>query len=354
MMCSSGGARARVRHSFCGMRGAAACRFMQKEKNQAVLIAKGIAIIGVVSHHIANRRFDAPERDQIAMLGLLLDRSVTMFFCASGYLRALSHARKPDTPFFPFILSRGRRLLISFVVISFAYSVLYTLLVRAHLLTDGLGAAQPWWQKWIATLTCSPGGVGEQLYFLPMLFLVTALSAGLLMAIRHRTEYAFPIACVLILTAFWASDFLNALPGRPVTSWSRLAECVGVYLVGFALASRPQWTPWIGGAAAVLSTTSWAAGRMDAMHCIFWIALFSAVIVTKVRFQPLESIGRASATIYIYHTPFLLQPLLVIAAAMAPRAWHVPLAFSSMALVIATLVAAHYYISKTRFKWAAF
>jgi acyltransferase len=324
------------------------------DKNYSVLIAKGIAIIGVVAHHIANRRFPEPERGEIAMPGLILDRSVTMFFCASGYLRALSHARKPDAPFWPFITSRAQRLLILFAIIALAYPVVYTRLVSTGLLSDALGTPQPWWEKWFAMLTCSPGGVGEQLYFLPLLFLVTASSAGLLAALRNRVGWVFPLACVLIATAFLTPGFYELLPGRPISPWHRLAECVGIYLVGYTMAARPGWVAWLGGTAVAPAAVAWAAGRMDAFHCVFWIALFSAVLIPKVRFWPLETIGRASGTVYIHHTPFLIQPLPGVGATQAPHDWHVPLAFLSMAGVIVFLTAAHIFLLKGRLKWAAF
>ncbi|OAM91475.1 acyltransferase [Termitidicoccus mucosus] len=324
------------------------------DKNYSVLIAKGIAIIGVVAHHIANRRFPEPERGEIAMLGLILGQPITMFFCASGYLHALSRARKPDASFWPFITARARRLLIPFVIIALVYSVVYTQLVGTGLLSDALGTSQPWWKKWFATLTCSPGGVGEQLYFLPLLFLVTVSAAGFLAVSRNRVEWVFPLACVLIATAFLTPGFYELLPGRPILPWHRLAECVGIYLLGYTMAARPGWVAWLGGTAAALAAGAWAAGRMDAFHCVFWIVLFSAALISKVRFRPLEIIGQASGTIYIYHTPFILQPLLVIVATQAPRAWQVPLAFLSMAGVIVFLTAAHIFLLKGRLKWAAF
>ncbi|MFT3780949.1 MAG: acyltransferase [Nibricoccus sp.] len=322
------------------------------KKDYAVSIAKGIGIIGVVAHHLANRRFPEVERSWIALPGQLCLWAVPLFIVVSGYLHAGSHARHP-TPPGVFLLARVRRLLIPYAIISLVYAIVYSLLIRAGLLNDALGEPAAWYKLWWGSLTLN-GGVGEQLYFLPLLFVVSMAALLPLTLVRYTPGPLLFMAAILVAAPFLRPDLLAQIPGHMVWPWDRFVAGVGLYLVGFLLQVQPTWRLRLFSVTVVLVAAAAFAGRTTAAHFLFSVVIFAGLLLSKPRARPLELTGDASGTIFLYHTPFFLQPLLVLIATKTPASWHVLLAMVALLGTVAFFTIAHHILLRTRLRRLAF
>lgn len=169
---------------------------MNRKKDHGIEALRWISILAVVLHHgISRQRQSSETIDQILLLKDWLEWCVPAFFYVSGLLFVAPRA----TGLLPFLAHRARRLLVPYLVVStIAFVGLWTLhstglwknpnpqdLEPGHLLHQ------------LVWLT----GVGPQMYFLPYLYLVGAVTAILALAIPARW-LSTAAAGLILLSAF--------------------------------------------------------------------------------------------------------------------------------------------------------
>jgi acyltransferase len=319
------------------------------QKNRAIFVFKGIAIIGVVAHHLANRRFTEPMRGEIVWFSGVTDWVVPAFILVSGYLHGLSHMRK-CTEMNAFVISRARRLMLPFVIVGIIYGILYSVLTNTGILRDPNGPDMFWWQRCWACLTSQPGGVGEQLYFFPFLFVISCMGVILLTAIRYKKKGVFASAAVMFALALL---LVCTNSGGYSFIWplERLAYGIGLYLLGFGLSTQKQeiryWS-WVAGGAVLLLLL---LGKPSLVQLVFPVLLLSVLLAVDAGWTPLERVGEAAGTIFLYHTPFVLQPMLILIAARVPAQLQVIGAYAAGLAVVLIFTIVHLVLAKTRLKW---
>ena len=320
------------------------------QKNSAVSIFKGLAILGVVAHHLANRRFAEPMRSEIGWLGGVTDWVVPAFILVSGYLHGLSHARKP-VGFQNFGMSRARRLMLPFVIVGIVYGILYTVLIDTGLLTDPNGLKDTaWWQRCWACLTLQSGGVGEQLYFFPLLFVISIVAVILLTALRYQAKGVIAGAVGMFLLAVLMACS-NLRDYSFIWPMDRLAYAIGLYLVGFSMSGHKQETRYWAWMAAGLVILFLFMGKLSLVQLVVPVLLLTGLLALNAGCAPLERVGEASGTIFLYHTPFVLQPLLILIAVKVPAHFQVVGAYGAGLTVILVFTLIHSILVKTRLKW---
>jgi acyltransferase len=68
----------------------------------------------------------------------------------------------------------------------------------------------------------------------------------------------------------------------------------------------------------------------------------------------LSSVGEAAGTIFAYHTPFILQPLLIIAAGLPTFGFRIAGALTAIAIVIAVCAILHFRYRSGRLRQFTF
>lgn len=320
-------------------------------REPAIDILKGLACVAVTAHHLLNKAFAETERAWIEAWGIALP-GVIVFLLVAGYLHGGSAHRRPVKSV-DYIWSRAKRLLPPFFGLTLIYAVLYTIVVRAGIYPSASDPSPVWYEKWWVNLTCAPGRVGEQLYFLPLVFFFAVAATGFLRLTRGARAWWLGGAIVLGCTSLAFPQFYDTyLPGHPPHwPWSEAAMGLAAYFLGFyaATASRVA-LGLILTLASALGIVFAFEGQTQPYYLFAAISLFSAVMLLRPRFAPLEWLGRASFTIFLYHTPFFIQPLLYLAAAHLPRAWHVTAAYAVLVFAVTALAALHYKLIRSRFK----
>lgn len=276
-------------------------------KDRLLFAIKGVAIVGVAFHHIANRRFDPQANDWLKVLSFSFDWCVLAFFCVSGYLHALSD-QKGKKSMVDFITKRAYRLLVPFVLLVIFYSLIWQLLEVLHVPGIGLKIPPDFIGKILASLWPVKEPVAEQLYFLPMLFAVSVLfvlvqrALGLygIAAVTLATFLAGLILFPMAFTGFYLGVFI----------WALCFYASGYLLYHFH-ARRKQAGLVVLASAVVLIIFNGVPGLI---HFIPFALLCFGTLLALDRIPLLVSTGEASGTIYIYHTPFLIQPLVIVAS----------------------------------------
>ena len=314
-------------------------------KDQAILALKGLAIIGVVSHHITNRRLDPTALEVLKAVPMAFHWCVLCFIALSGYLHALSDSRRPKGVG-AFLWQRGTRLLIPWVVLVFLYATVWQVLQSLHI--SGIGVRIP--PGFIDKLTTSlwpvdqVAVVAEQLYYLPLLFGASAV-----------------FICVrkLGLSAVWATLMLTVMaglllfPGQYMMFrlgsfvWAIASYAAGYLLFRFRTnVSHVRLTLAV--ATAVLIVYSGWYGLLGSIP--FWlIAEGSNLRLGSI--PGLASLGEAAGTIYIYHTPFMVQPLSVAAAHLPGWPLQVVGELVAGAIAIGICYLLHHGLKNTRAKF---
>lgn len=100
-------------------------------KDRTILAIKGLAIIGVVFHHLVNRRQDPLTSELVVSLLILFHWCVLAFIAVSGYLHAWSDTRRVKGVA-EFVFLRFNRLLIPWLALIIFFALIWQTLSALH------------------------------------------------------------------------------------------------------------------------------------------------------------------------------------------------------------------------------
>jgi peptidoglycan/LPS O-acetylase OafA/YrhL len=312
-----------------------------RQREVAVNALKGLAIVGIIFYHVSNRRFSDDLRGAIAVIVALFSWSIYAFIFVSGYLQSLSRRREGVLEH---IGRRARRLLGPYLLLGTIYATVQQIIERSGLLSDMSPDrfAPTWFGKMVALLTCGHLDgyghvVGEQLYFFVLLFVVTvafALITQLRAGPKTLAAGTAALGCLLICYAAATHGNLTSL-GIFDTLGALFQYSLG-FLFGKTEAQKANWR--IASAAGILLAVFVLVVFHTAVGLVLIVPLLLLEIFLLVNrtavLTPLVVLGVASSTIFAYHTPFILQPLLIILFRL-----HVP-EFLNVTLSICLTIAA--------------
>lgn len=315
-------------------------------KNNGILLIKGLAIVGVVFQHLHNRRFLPQTLEWTDWVASLFCWCVLAFLAASGWLHAHSEQKK-SRGMGEFVLSRIKRLLVPFAILVFVYAVGFELIQRSGIIQMRGTVPVAFLDKLTASLwpVDQQQTVAEQLYFLPLLFCISLPIHALVRWGGERAVMGLALAAYVTGLCWY--------PNSPNTGFF-----VGVYVWGVFSYGAGYWLqrhPAVirnllcaGLAAAGVAMVAGPAGVYKLLPLAFlavlpWIEKTPESILTQA--------GEASGTIYIYHTPFLLQPLLILLAArVTPWTGQLAAAFGVSFLAITLCMVLHFSLRQTRWR----
>jgi acyltransferase len=279
-------------------------------KDRTVLALKGLAIIGVAYHHISNRRLDPEVLDTVHNIVLLFRWCVLAFFCVSGYLQALSDTKK-QRPFLEFTRVKITRLLLPFFALVVFYSCLWQIVQATHIPDLAVKIPTDFVGKLLNALWPVDSQVAEQLYFFPLLFGISMVLIVVQKLLRLPGMWAAAIIAFAAGLVFFPDDFTRF-------KWGAFVWGIGFYAAGYLLFHYRERKSAIRLTLLAVTITLIAVnGGYGILRCVpLWLlAEGSTIHFDRIPF--FTRLGEASGTIYIYHTPFLMQPL-VIAATYLP------------------------------------
>ena len=278
-------------------------------KDRTILALKGLAIIGVVFHHVTNRRLDPQAADWILLVIDIFQWCVLAFFCVSGYLQALSDSRK-KRPLQEFVRLRVTRLLVPWVLLAVFYSCIWQILQALHIHNIGVKVPPTFIGKLEDVLWPLDSNVAQQLYFFPLLF---AVSLVLVVVQAQAGLYGLWIAALV-----GASIGLRYYPYLFSSfAWGTFAWAVSFYAAGYLLYHyRAQKTAIRVALLAITIVMVIFSGYYGIIRVIPLWLLTEGPLLRLERVPLLERLGEASGTIYIYHTPFMVIPLTIAAASL--------------------------------------
>ena len=322
-------------------------------RDRSVDVLKGFSIVAVVLHHLWNRRFPPEEiwfRDSVLDL---VSWAVFSFLMVSGYLQGKS---KRSESFGDIILTRGKRLLVPFVLIAFANALIYLALLQI-----GLFEAGEFFQKgplhffWAVTIPGTDEIAGEQLYFYALLFAITFW----FFFARNFFEKFSPLKLTwffLGLIFFLVLVFKGELPRNGFSS-----EMIVIGLFHYSsgyfygqLEKEADVFKWVVLPLAGVAAFAWAVyDSLDVVPMLVPIPFFWALRrlgpILKI-FLPFEYLGKASSMIFAYHDPFILQVLLIVLYKITGHTLGTIVASFLLALIICCCI----YELSNRTKWFRF
>lgn len=317
-------------------------------KNNGISIIKGLAIIGVVLHHVHNRRFFPETLQCTDFLSFLFSWCVLAFFAVSGWLHALSEQKKKRS-LGNFLLSRFNRLLLPFVILVFAYAAGMQLIQATEVISLRDSLPPTFGGKLAAMLwpVDSTRVVAEQLYFLPLLFLISVVA--------HAFVSLGKIRPVFLLAILSFATGIVLFPRSPNLGFSMGVFVWGLfsYLSGYLMHEFPATKRVLPVIALAAVVTAGLAGPEGLLKMVPLLLLAGLPFLQRIQARATIWVGEAAGTIYIYHTPFLLQPLLILFAARM-HSWPLQLAVTlvSVELVIALCGWIYHGLKDTRFSRA--
>ena len=274
-------------------------------KDRTILALKGLAIIGVAYYHIASRRID-PELISWANYIIIAFRwCVLGFFLVSGYLQGLSDSKKHRT-FLEFTRARVWRLLVPFVLFVLFYSCCWQLVQAIHLPNLAVNIPPDFIGKITSGLWPVDSQVAEQLYFFLLLF---GISISLIIVQKLLGPYGMWAATVLAGAAgliYFPSKFTGF-------NWGVFIWGIAFYAGGYLLFHYRTKKSAV--RIALLVTTViliGGSGTFGLSRCIPLWLLTEGTTLRLDRASLLVSLGDASGTIYVYHTPFLIRSLVIV------------------------------------------
>lgn len=313
-------------------------------RSNAISFIKGVAIVGVVFHHISNRRLDASVTDSLASLQSFFSWAVLMFVAVAGWLHAVTEEKK-KVGFLDFSKSRFFRLIVPYVFLVFFYSLIWQFLQVFGLSGVGVRLSDSLWGKIHCSinLVCYEP-VAEQLYFLPVLFVISITA-------RLFSLLFGPVRGAILLMALSLSLGLGLTPDSKNTGLNIGFFLFGLYCYssGFLLyAWRKDWrcVPYV--ILSVLAVLSLSESE-SVSKVVPVLVIMSIFWLEKLGVSGLTLVGEASGTIYAYHTPFVLQPM-VIAVSRMPVEFQYAGALCSALAVVLLLSVAHHLVKNTRFR----
>jgi acyltransferase len=296
-------------------------------KDRTILALKGIAIIGVVLHHVGNRRLEADAGYQTQAFVYLFDWCVLAFFCVSGYLQALTDSKKHRS-LVEFTRVRFQRLMVPYFLLFLVYACLWQVVQAFHLPGIGGRAAPGFLDKLKDAFWPVDSQVAQQLYFFPLLFAISLLLALLKAAFGLR--------------GIWGAGWLSAVVGlayfpRYLTgfSWDTFLAGICVYAAGYLMFHYRQQPNAI--RIVLLAFTLVAVffyPQNGIIRCIPLWLLSEGANLKLDRVPLLCGLGEASGTIYVYHTPFIVLPLSIAASYLpGPEAQFIGILLAAAATI---------------------
>jgi acyltransferase len=273
-------------------------------RDRTILGLKGIAIIGVVMHHISNRRLDPEAVEYISFMVQFFEWCVLGFLLVSGYLQAMSDSRKPKT-LLEFLRARVMRLLVPFVVLTLLYSVLWQLLQATHIPNVGVRVPHDFLGKLETTLWPVNSQVAQQIYFFPLLFGISVV-----MVLFQKTLGLWGVAIAMFVAAGCGlAMYPNSYTGF---SWGVFVWGIAFYGAGYLMfhyrSEKQALRLALFGVTFVFVMCNTDSGIIRTIP--LWL-LGEGSTLRLDRMPLLDRIGDASGTIYIYHSPFLILPLVI-------------------------------------------
>jgi hypothetical protein len=313
-------------------------------KDRTILAIKGLAIIGVVFHHIANRRLTVEAGDWMKETIFLFDWCVLAFFCVSGYLQAMSDAKKHRS-FVEFTRVRFARLVVPWVLLALLYTCLWQVVQALHIPNIGVHVPPSFVGKLEDVFWPLDSTVAQQLYFFPILFAVSIVLVVVQLGLGVNGMWAAAWTSGVVGLAYFPHFFTGFSWG--VFVWA-ICFYAGGYLLFHYRAKRPDVRVVL---IAVTAVVIFFSGAYGIIRCIpFWLLVEGATIRLD-RAPLLGRLGDASGTIYIYHTPFIIMPLAISASYLpGPVAQFAGLLLAA-AIAIAICCVLFEQLQKTRAKF---
>lgn len=311
-------------------------------KNNGILFIKGLAIIGVVVQHLHNRRFMPETLYWTDSVALLFCWCVLAFFAVSGWLHALSE-QKHGRSFGDFLVSRIKRLLVPFFLLILLYAICFQIIQRMGVVEMRGVMSESFLGKVGASLwpINSQKSVGEQLYFLPLLFCISVLVCALAYIGKRRAVLFLTVVAFLVGICRY-SHSLNTGFSLGVFVWGLFSYGAGYLIHYFPSTKRNLLLTFIAAGLVFL-----AAGPLGLLKLVAIVLLILLPWLEKFPASLLTKFGEASGTIYIYHTPFIIQPLLILVAARM-HSWPLQVATALiLSLCTVGLCCGFYYILRT-------
>lgn len=313
-------------------------------RSSAIFSIKGLAIIGVVFHHISNRRLDASVTDSLATIQAFFSWAVLLFLSVAGWLQAVSEEKK-QSGLVDFLKVRFFRLIVPYFLLVFLYALVWQILQVFNFSGVGVRLADSFSGKIYCSLSpvCYEP-VAEQLYFLPMLFVIS-IFARLFTSVLGRVQgTALLLFFSLILalgltpdskntglsTGFFLFGLYCYTSGFLLRAWRKDRRCVPCVLFGVAL-------------------VLWLAESGSLSKVVPVLVVMTINWFEKLRIVGLNLVGEAAGTIYAYHTPFLLQPM-VIFVSKSPVEFQLIGAIFSAITAVVILTTVHHQLKKTRLR----
>ena len=277
-------------------------------KDRTVLALKGLAIIAVAFHHVSNRRLDPDVVDWVKIMLFCFHWCVLGFFLVSGYLQALSDSKKQRS-LLEFTRVRVWRLIVPFVLFVLFYSCLWQIVQSFHV--PNLAIKMP--TDLIGKITNGlwpihqEAQAGEQLYFFLLLFGVSMALVVVQKLLGIYGMWAAAVSAAVAGTIYFPENFTGFF-------WGVFVWGIGFYAGGYLLYHYRDRKTAVRIALLIATVLLIACdGHVGIIRCIpLWLLAEGATIGFD-RIPLFQRLGEASGTIYVYHTPFLLQPLVIIA-----------------------------------------
>jgi len=319
------------------------------QPKQEVYALKAVSIIGVVLYHVSNRRFDADLLNTILFSRKFFMWCVMAFIFAAGFLYAetIVHKRKG---FMQYLWQRCRRLLMPWVIVVFAYSLIWQALQIA-LPSFGLQSIPSSFMEKLfysfLPIYKTPGkcSVGEQLYFFPLLFAIQLLCHSAFLIANKKG-----VLTLIIFFCGFGIIFFPQVDTSGTTGFSINTFVWGVVLYGLGCLKSmlvPRSFYYLSFLILVSSAT---LGSLITL--VKFVPLFLFEFFQKVRLPPFKrvfTLGKASGTIFVYHTPFVIMPLTVLIS-FFPKQIQLPFVFIAIFSTLFVLTFIHIKLSSSLFK----
>jgi hypothetical protein len=265
---------------------------MTGARNHTIDFLKCICIIGVVLHHCSNRRLLPEVREIFSYVAYLTDWCVIGFIGLSGFLEGRKTVASEDWK--AYVNRDCKRLLLPFFVLTFIYSGTFQL---ADLCGFQLRSSVPatFTGKFINTLLCRESGVAEQLYFLPLLLSIRLASR---IAIRILPVIFVAITGYILLF----EDELHLTGISPGTCLLGMQA----YILGLLASNNAKYA-----IVMAIATGLFVGLKVHNWQIIVGLLLSTIGSVYKLEVPLCNLVGSAAGTIFAYHTPVLLQSMIL-------------------------------------------
>jgi hypothetical protein len=278
-------------------------------------------------------RFGGDVIAAITKLQILFGWAVVAFSFCAGYLYA--HSSSPMQPTGSYAAKRAHRLLLPWLGFSILYKSLLIAGYRFHLISAAppIASGQPLLHQ-IWSLILWPGG--PQLYFLPMLFLVSVFFRIVLDFVRRE----WPLALLaLLLAATYAWLGAGAPHGGEI---KYLPAYAAAYLAGILFANPPflvrtkqrrYFLAFVAVCFAALCIVRPTLAYLAVPLAAFPLQRFLSGPLA----WPIDFLGKFSGPIYVWHTPIVMPFLSILLAKHLASPW---LLIPALTVLTVTLSAA--------------